>query len=330
MDEPARRHRHGRHHAPRRLHRRARARARRWPTTYGERGRVRAPPPPLRVQPPLPQPASRTPASCCSGTSPDGRLVEFIELDGHPFWVGTQAHPEFKSRPDRPAPAVPGVRRRRAGPGRGPQPAPASQLDAEPAAAAPAADRRVTRDGFRQARRAARSTRATSSRSPSATFDGPDGDAVRARRRPPPGRGVGRAAARRRHGRAGAPVPGRPRRATCSRSPPASATSPASRPRLTAAPRAGGGGRPARRPARAAGRVLQLARLQRRALVRLPGHRPRPTCRRRPAGRRGAAHDDRAGRRSPTCPAMIADRRAHRRQDDHRADRWPLRRARAR
>ena len=39
-----------------------------------------------------------------SGMSPDGRLVEFIELVGHPFWVGTQAHPEFKSRPDRPAP----------------------------------------------------------------------------------------------------------------------------------------------------------------------------------------------------------------------------------
>ena len=39
-----------------------------------------------------------------SGTSPDGRLVEFIELDDHPFWVGTQAHPEFKSRPTRPAP----------------------------------------------------------------------------------------------------------------------------------------------------------------------------------------------------------------------------------
>jgi CTP synthase len=36
--------------------------------------------------------------------SPDGRLVEFVELIGHPFWVGTQAHPEFKSRPDRPAP----------------------------------------------------------------------------------------------------------------------------------------------------------------------------------------------------------------------------------
>jgi CTP synthase len=40
----------------------------------------------------------------CSGTSPDGRLIEFIELPGHPFWVGTQAHPEFQSRPDRPHP----------------------------------------------------------------------------------------------------------------------------------------------------------------------------------------------------------------------------------
>ena len=40
----------------------------------------------------------------CSGTSPDKRLVEFIELTDHPYWVGTQAHPEFKSRPDRPHP----------------------------------------------------------------------------------------------------------------------------------------------------------------------------------------------------------------------------------
>ena len=40
----------------------------------------------------------------CSGTSPDKRLVEFVELEKHPFWVGTQAHPEFKSRPDRPHP----------------------------------------------------------------------------------------------------------------------------------------------------------------------------------------------------------------------------------
>ena len=40
----------------------------------------------------------------CSGMSPDRRLVEFIELADHPYWVATQAHPEFKSRPDRPHP----------------------------------------------------------------------------------------------------------------------------------------------------------------------------------------------------------------------------------
>jgi CTP synthase len=40
----------------------------------------------------------------CSGTSADGVLVEFVELPEHTFWVGTQAHPEFKSRPDRPHP----------------------------------------------------------------------------------------------------------------------------------------------------------------------------------------------------------------------------------
>ncbi len=40
----------------------------------------------------------------CSGTSPDDRLVEFVELSDHRYWIGTQAHPEFKSRPDRPHP----------------------------------------------------------------------------------------------------------------------------------------------------------------------------------------------------------------------------------
>jgi CTP synthase len=39
-----------------------------------------------------------------SGTSPDDRLVETIELDEHPFFVASQFHPEFKSRPERPAP----------------------------------------------------------------------------------------------------------------------------------------------------------------------------------------------------------------------------------
>jgi CTP synthase len=45
----------------------------------------------------------------CSGTSPDGRLVEFVEMPEHPFFVGTQAHPEFKSRPDRPHPLFRGL-----------------------------------------------------------------------------------------------------------------------------------------------------------------------------------------------------------------------------
>lgn len=39
-----------------------------------------------------------------SGVSPDGRLVEMIELADHPWYVGNQGHPEFKSRPTRPAP----------------------------------------------------------------------------------------------------------------------------------------------------------------------------------------------------------------------------------
>jgi CTP synthase len=42
----------------------------------------------------------------CSGTSPDGRLVEAVELShrDHPFFIASQYHPEFKSRPERPAP----------------------------------------------------------------------------------------------------------------------------------------------------------------------------------------------------------------------------------
>ena len=46
-----------------------------------------------------------------SGTSPDGNLVEFVELpeSEHPFYVGTQAHPEFKSRPTRPHPLFVGL-----------------------------------------------------------------------------------------------------------------------------------------------------------------------------------------------------------------------------
>lgn len=43
-----------------------------------------------------------------SGISPDGRIVEMIELPSHPWFVGTQAHPEFKSRPNRPHPLFAG------------------------------------------------------------------------------------------------------------------------------------------------------------------------------------------------------------------------------
>ena len=43
-----------------------------------------------------------------SGLSPDGRIVEMIELKDHPFFVATQAHPEFKSRPNRPHPLFKG------------------------------------------------------------------------------------------------------------------------------------------------------------------------------------------------------------------------------
>lgn len=39
-----------------------------------------------------------------SGESPDGKLVEFVEASDHPFFVATQAHPEFRSRPTRPHP----------------------------------------------------------------------------------------------------------------------------------------------------------------------------------------------------------------------------------
>ncbi len=39
-----------------------------------------------------------------SGTSPDGNLVEIVEIKDHPYFIACQFHPEFKSRPDKPAP----------------------------------------------------------------------------------------------------------------------------------------------------------------------------------------------------------------------------------
>lgn len=43
------------------------------------------------------------------GLSPDGRIVEMIELPNHPFFIATQAHPELKSRPNRPHPLFKGL-----------------------------------------------------------------------------------------------------------------------------------------------------------------------------------------------------------------------------
>ncbi|MCL5102672.1 MAG: CTP synthase [Armatimonadetes bacterium] len=45
----------------------------------------------------------------CSGVSPDYRLVEIVEVKNHPFFIATQFHPEFKSRPDRPHPIFAGL-----------------------------------------------------------------------------------------------------------------------------------------------------------------------------------------------------------------------------
>ena len=44
-----------------------------------------------------------------SGTSPDGKLVEIVELPGHPYFIASQFHPEFKSRPTRPHPLFDGL-----------------------------------------------------------------------------------------------------------------------------------------------------------------------------------------------------------------------------
>ena len=48
--------------------------------------------------------AARSAGLTLAGLSPDERLVEIVELEDHPWFVGAQFHPEFKSRPDRPHP----------------------------------------------------------------------------------------------------------------------------------------------------------------------------------------------------------------------------------
>ena len=79
-------------------------------------GHLQAPPPSLRGQQQLRR-RLEDEGLVAGGTSPDERLVEIIELPGHPFFVASQFHPEFNSRPDPPGAALPRVRRRRGGAG---------------------------------------------------------------------------------------------------------------------------------------------------------------------------------------------------------------------
>ena len=70
-----------------------------------------ASPTPVRGEQRVPRPARGRPGFVISGTSPDGRLVEFVELprEVHPYYVATQAHPEFRSRPTRAHPLFAGL-----------------------------------------------------------------------------------------------------------------------------------------------------------------------------------------------------------------------------
>ncbi|HWH32694.1 MAG TPA: hypothetical protein VNU01_08480, partial [Egibacteraceae bacterium] len=74
-----------------------------------------------------------------SGLSPDDRLVEFVEIPGHPWFVATQAHPEFRSRPNRPHPLFRdfvGAARERMLAQAGRLPEPSARAEAEPSARA--------------------------------------------------------------------------------------------------------------------------------------------------------------------------------------------------
>ena len=99
----ARRRGQGRHHAPRRLAlRRARGHAR----LRGLRHAARSPSATATATSSTPSTATALSRAglVLSGTSPDGRLVEIVELEDHPWFLGCQFHPEFQSTPFRPHP----------------------------------------------------------------------------------------------------------------------------------------------------------------------------------------------------------------------------------
>ena len=103
--------------------RHAPARARRWPrptapTVVSERHRHR-----YEVNPRYRR-GWRRPAWSARAPRPTAGWWSSSSCPGHPFWVGTQAHPEFKSRPDRPHPLFRELVAAALGPGRGARPAP--------------------------------------------------------------------------------------------------------------------------------------------------------------------------------------------------------------
>ncbi len=298
MENAARRHRHGRHDAPRRLRGPAAARL------AGGRG--------LRRRPWCPSGTATATSSTrayrarfddghfvCSGSSPDGRLVEFIELHGHPYWVGTQAHPELKSRPTRPAPLFRELDR--APPSTGPRAGrPTSSTWTTSGSRrrgrsrCPAPSARVRRRSARRSWRAG--SRFTVARArPSGPRTAPSSSATssttRARWRCCPLHDDDTVTLVRQF------------RAALGEDLlelPAGLRDVAGEDDATTAARElVGGDRPGRRDARAPGHVPQLPGLLRRDRRGVPGHRPHRGGP-RPAGRRGAGDDDRAHPARPT------------------------------
>ncbi len=100
---PARRRRPGRHDAARPLRLRAGARAR-WPAASTAPTSSTSATATATSSTRLYEPALTEHGLRISGRSPDGKFVEIAELPGHPWFLGVQFHPEFKSRPLRPHP----------------------------------------------------------------------------------------------------------------------------------------------------------------------------------------------------------------------------------
>ena len=67
-------------------------------------GDQRAAPAPVRVQSRVRGAADRRRAAASAGTTPDSTYVEIVEIPGHPYFLGCQFHPEFKSKPLEPHP----------------------------------------------------------------------------------------------------------------------------------------------------------------------------------------------------------------------------------